>query len=93
MKQNNKLNKAKKYNLEQEKLRNKALSKGINLIAPETIFLSKDTKLIDLISRLNLEDLVSKGLRVALDGNIYSDFEIPLKDHSEVAFLPPVSGG
>ena len=57
------------------------------------IALSKDTKLIDLISRLNLEDLVSKGLRVALDGNIYSDFEIPLKDHSEVAFLPPVSGG
>ena len=57
------------------------------------IALSKDTKLIDLISRLNLEDLVSKGLRVALDGNIYSDFEISLKDHSEVAFLPPVSGG
>ena len=57
------------------------------------IALSKDTKLIDLILRLNLEDLVSKGLRVALDGNIYSDFEIPLKDHSEVAFLPPVSGG
>ena len=57
------------------------------------IALSKDAKLIDLISRLNLVDLVSKGLRVALDGSIYSDFEISLKDRSEVAFLPPVSGG
>ena len=44
MKLNNKLNKAKKYKLDQEKLRNNALSKGVNLIAPETIFLSKDTK-------------------------------------------------
>jgi len=44
MKLNNKLNKAKKYKLDQEKLRNKALSNGVNLIAPETIFLSKDTK-------------------------------------------------
>ena len=44
MKLNNKLNKAKKYKLDQEKLRNNALNKGVNLIAPETIFLSKDTK-------------------------------------------------
>ena len=44
MKLNNKLYKAKKYKLEQEKLRKKALSDGVNLIAPETIFLSKDTK-------------------------------------------------
>ena len=44
MKLNNKLNKAKKYKLDQEKLRNNALSKGVNLVAPETIFLSKDTK-------------------------------------------------
>ena len=39
-----KLNKAKKYKLEQEKLRSAALKKGVNLIAPETIFLSKDTQ-------------------------------------------------
>jgi|TARA_B110000444_G_C18534680_1_gene452854 bifunctional UDP-N-acetylglucosamine pyrophosphorylase / glucosamine-1-phosphate N-acetyltransferase len=43
MKLNNKLNKAKKYKQDQEKFRNRALKKGVNLIAPETIFLSKDT--------------------------------------------------
>ena len=43
MNTNNKLNKANAYRLTQELLRNKALKKGVNLIAPETIFLSKDT--------------------------------------------------
>ena len=43
MKLKNKLNKAKNYKINQEKLRNKALSKGVNLIAPETIFMSNDT--------------------------------------------------
>ena len=43
MKRNNKLNKANTYRLSQEVLRNKALTKGVNLIAPGTIFLSKDT--------------------------------------------------
>ena len=43
MKTNNKLNKANSYRLSQELLRNKALSKEVNLIATETIFLSQDT--------------------------------------------------
>ena len=43
MNTNIKFKKTKAYRLSQEKLRNKALSKGVNLIAPETIFLSKDT--------------------------------------------------
>tara|TARA_B100001093_G_scaffold132139_1_gene124669 strand:- start:23 stop:670 length:648 start_codon:yes stop_codon:yes gene_type:complete len=43
MKTNNKLKKANSYRLNQEKLRYKALSKGVNLLAPETIFLSEDT--------------------------------------------------
>ena len=43
MNTNNKLKKANSYRLSQEILRNKALKKGVNLIAPETIFLSKDT--------------------------------------------------
>ena len=43
MNTNNKLNKANSYRLSQELLRNKALKKGVTLIAPETIFLSKDT--------------------------------------------------
>ena len=40
MNTNNKLNKANTYRLSQEVLRNKALKNGVNLIAPETIFLS-----------------------------------------------------
>ncbi len=43
MKRNNKLNKAEAYRLSQEVLRNNAIAKGVNLIAPETVFLSKDT--------------------------------------------------
>ncbi|MEC7137123.1 MAG: DapH/DapD/GlmU-related protein [Pseudomonadota bacterium] len=43
MNTNNKLNKANSYRLSQEILRNKALKKGVNLVAPETIFLSRDT--------------------------------------------------
>jgi len=37
------INKANTYRLFQEILRNKALEQGVTLIAPETIFLSKDT--------------------------------------------------
>ena len=43
MNTNNKLNKANSYRLLQELLRNKALKKGVTLVAPETTFLSKDT--------------------------------------------------
>ena len=43
MKTNIKLKKANTYRSRQEKLRNKALFKGVDLLAPETIFLSKDT--------------------------------------------------
>ena len=38
MKTNIKLKKANSHRLNQEKLRNKAMLKGVNLIAPETIF-------------------------------------------------------
>ena len=67
MKQNNKLNKAKKYKLEQKKLRNKALSKGINLIAPETIFLSKDTK---FGKNITIEPYVVIGPKVKIGNNV-----------------------
>ena len=40
---NKMLNKSNSYRLSQEILRNKALRKGVNLISPETIFLSRDT--------------------------------------------------
>ena len=41
MNTNNKLKKTNAYRLSQEILRNKALLKGVNLIAPETIFCLK----------------------------------------------------
>ena len=44
MNTNIKINKANSYRLLQESLRNKAMTRGVTLIAPETIFLSKDTK-------------------------------------------------
>ena len=43
MKTNIKLKKAIKLRSDQDKLRIKALSKGVELTAPETIFLSPDT--------------------------------------------------
>jgi len=65
---NNKLNKANAYRLSQEVLRNKALSKGVNLIAPETIFLSKDTK---FGKNVTIEPYVVIGLRVSVGDNTY----------------------
>ena len=67
MKLNNKLNKAKKYKLDQEKLRNQALSKGVNLIAPETIFLSKDTK---FGKNVTIEPHVIIGPKVKIGNNV-----------------------
>ena len=51
------------------------------------------TTIVQLIERLGLEDLVSGGLRVAIDGNLVNEFDSAIKDSSELAFLPPVSGG
>ena len=67
MKQNNKLNKVKKYKLDQEKLRNNALRKGVNLIAPETIFLSKDTK---FGKNVTIEPYVVIGSKVKIGNNV-----------------------
>ena len=44
MKTNSKLKKIKAYKVNQENLRRKAIKHGVNLIAPDTIFLSNDTK-------------------------------------------------
>ena len=66
MKRNNKLNKANTYRLYQEVLRNKALAKGVNLIAPETIFLSKDTK---FGKNVTVEPYVVFGPKVTIGNN------------------------
>ena len=68
MKTNNKLNKANAYRLSQEILRNKALTKGVNLIAPETIFLSNDTS---FGKNVTVEPYVVFGPRVKVGNNSY----------------------
>ncbi len=68
MNTNTKLNKANAYRLSQEKLRNKALSKGVNLIAPETIILSKDTI---FGKNVTVEPYVVFGPKVKIGDNSY----------------------
>ena len=67
MKLNNKLNKANQYKLDQQKLRSNALRKGVNLIAPETIFLSKDTK---FGKNVTVEPYVVIGPKVKIGNNV-----------------------
>ena len=67
MKLNNNLSKEKKYKSEQDKLRNIALNKGVNLIAPETIFLSKDTK---FGKNIIIEPYVVIGSKVKIGNNV-----------------------
>ena len=85
MKLNNKLNKANKYKLDQEKLRNNALSKGVNLIAPETIFLSKDTK---FGKNVTVEPYVVIGTKVKIGSNViiksFSHIENTLMENNVV---------
>ena len=67
MNTNNKLNKANSYRLSQELLRNKALRKGVNLVAPETIFLSKDTF---FGKNVTIEPYVVIGKKVNIGNNV-----------------------
>ena len=68
MNTNIKLKKVNAYRLSQEKLRNKALSKGVNLIAPETIFLSNDTT---FGKNVTVEPYVVIGAKVKIGNNAY----------------------
>tara|TARA_B110000259_G_scaffold176330_1_gene212394 strand:+ start:30 stop:671 length:642 start_codon:yes stop_codon:yes gene_type:complete len=85
MKLNNKTNKAKKYKLDQEKLRNDALKKGVNLIAPDTIFLSKDTK---FGKNVTIEPYVVIGQKVKIGSNViiksFSHIEDALMENNVV---------
>ena len=85
MKLNNKINKAKKYKLDQEKLRNDALKKGVNLIAPDTIFLSKDTK---FGKNVTIEPYVVIGQKVKIGSNViiksFSHIEDALMENNVV---------
>ena len=64
---NIKINKANSYRLSQERLRNKALQKGVNLIAPETTFLSKDTS---FGKNVTIEPYVVIGSKVKIGSNV-----------------------
>ena len=66
MNTNIKLKKANAYRIKQEILRNKALSKGVNLIAPETIFLSNDTV---FGKNVTIEPYVVIGSKVKIGNN------------------------
>ena len=68
MNTNIKLNKVNSYRLSQERLRNKALMKGINLIAPETIFLSEDTI---FGKNVTLDPYVVIGKKVKIGNNVH----------------------
>ena len=66
MNTNNKLNKANSYRLSQEVLRNRALKNGVNLIAPETVFLSNDTT---FGKNVTVEPYVVIGSKVKIGDN------------------------
>ena len=77
MNTNNKLNKANSYRLSQELLRNNALKKGVNLIAPETIFLSKDT---------------SFGKNVTIDPYVVIGPSVKIGDNSHIKSFSHLEG-
>ena len=67
MKTNSKLKKIKVYYATQERLRKKAIDHGVNLIAPETIFLSNDTK---FGKNVTINPYVVIGKKVKIGNNV-----------------------
>ncbi|MBS71813.1 MAG: molybdopterin synthase sulfur carrier subunit [Thermoplasmata archaeon] len=56
------------------------------------IALYSGTTISQLAERLQIDDMLSTGIKVALNGEICDPDNI-IPDAAEVAFLPPVSGG
>ena len=71
MKTNSKFKQATAYRANQERLRKKALKLGVNLIAPETIFLSKDTKFGKNVT-INPYVVIGKKVKIGNDVEILS---------------------
>ncbi len=67
MKTNSKLKRIKVYYATQERLRKKAINLGVNLIAPETIFLSNDTK---FGKNVTINPYVVIGKKVKIGNNV-----------------------
>tara|TARA_B100000029_G_scaffold487661_1_gene543403 strand:+ start:578 stop:835 length:258 start_codon:yes stop_codon:yes gene_type:complete len=51
------------------------------------------TTALQLLERFDLTAHLDSGLRVAIDGQIGTPLDTQLNDSSEIALLPPVSGG
>jgi len=51
------------------------------------------TSVEELAMQFDFLEMLSSGLRVAIDGHLETDLSRFLHDAAEVAFLPPVSGG
>ena len=51
------------------------------------------TTVNQLISRFHLSDKILSGIKVAVEGQIIDDLDIQLRDSSEIALMPPFSGG
>ena len=67
MKTNSNLKKIKAYKTNQDNLRKKAIKSGVNLIAPETIFLSNDTK---FGKNVTVNPYVVIGKKVKIGNNV-----------------------
>ena len=67
MKTNSKFKKIYAYKANQESLRKKAIKSGVNLIAPETIFLSKDTQ---FGKKVTINPYVVIGKKVRIENNV-----------------------
>tara|TARA_Y100001970_G_scaffold104228_1_gene130618 strand:- start:14967 stop:15227 length:261 start_codon:yes stop_codon:yes gene_type:complete len=57
------------------------------------VIVSHGSTVLDLIDRFGLLGFIDSGLRIAIDGEIGAGLEEVLQDNSELALLPPVSGG
>ena len=51
------------------------------------------TTVNQLISRFQLSNEIVSGINIAIDGQIIDDLETQLIDMSEIALMPPFSGG
>ena len=57
------------------------------------VVLTKGTVISQLLDRFQLSDIVNSGVKVAINGEIIQNHDEIIADSSEVAFLPPFSGG
>ena len=71
MKTNSKFKKIQAYRENQESLRKRAINSGVNLVAPETIFLSKDTKFGKNVT-INPYVVIGKKVKIGDDVEILS---------------------